>query len=229
MSRERPILFSAPMVRAILDGTKTQTRRVVSPRNRNVEFIGGRGQESDLTCWGWSFDGPDQHGYAVLERGLDERHNGGLLSIPCPYGEPGDRLWVRETWRTEMIADGTEGVRFAADDAFVPIAATASDAEAWAVAHDGGRHGAQWRPSIFMRRWASRIVLAVTDVRVQRLHDISEDDARAEGVQPIPGYRAGREYVESYADLWDTINGQRAPWSGNPWVWVVSFERAQKP
>lgn len=225
--RERPILFSAPMVRALLAGTKTQTRRAVATRYP-IEFLGGVGQQDDLSCWGWFFDGPDQHGYMVLERGLNEHHNNGHVSIPCPYGEPGDRLWVRETFSPYAVPGGMpssiaqatyvvfpDGGQMYRDGFYVePLAKYAP----------GAADHIKWRPSIHMPRWASRILLEVTDVRVQRLQEISEADARAEGVgSPITRDQKRPGFMR----LWDEINGARCPWDSNPWVWAVSFRRLE--
>lgn len=186
---ERPILFSAPMVRALLDGSKTQTRRVVrfDPPSGDIVERGGWRR--------WHRDDPS----AV---------------IACPYGVPGDLLWCRETWRPH-IETGMPEYR----------------ANLGAVDHD-----LRWKPSIYMPRWVSRITLRITDVRVQRLQEISEEDARAEGVaEPAPVHgkwcdaTRGREghwsYRKPFADLWDSLNAKRAPWSSNPFVWAIAFER----
>lgn len=193
--KERPILFSGPMVRAILDGRKTQTRRVVKPQ-RHAE------QWPECGCI-------------------------------CPYGAPGDRLWVRETWGT-----------LACYDCYPPkVLSLHSFDRGWsesflATACDGAVK--KWRPSIHMPRWASRITLEVTGVRVERLQEISEGDAKAEGAL----WRAGdgcawgwrhdlqNEFVhetakESFAELWDIINGAGS-WEANPWVWVVEFKRLEE-
>lgn len=187
---DRPILFSGPMVRAILDGRKTQTRRVVATRHP-IEFLGGLGQESDLSAWGWFFDGPQRHGYMVLARGMDEPHDHGCSSIPCPYGEPGDRLWVRETWRTSRSLDALSPQRIeeqarkagATHGPFAPALYVADGNSLTADLPEGG--WGKTRVSIHMPRWASRLTLEVTDVRVQRLQEISEEDAAAEGVQSV--------------------------------------------
>jgi hypothetical protein len=225
----RGVIFTDESVRAILDGRKTQTRRVVDMGH--VEFIGGRGQENDPSCWGYGFgDGK----WAVLARGLDERFKNGCWSIPCPYGEIGAQLWVKETWRTwERPVDAVDGIRFRADDAFVRIENTMAAAERWVVAHDNNKHRDAWRPSIFLPRWASRITLRVTEVRVQRVQEISEPDAKAEGVIPyttntlrmVDPNAQGPQYRPAYEDLWSEINGAKAPWSSNRWVWAVTFER----
>ena len=205
---ERPILFSGPMVRAILDGKKSMTRRIVRHRN-GIGFLGGAGEEGDPALWGYTFDdpapwgytfdGPSHYGYAVLARGFSEREQNGRVSIPSPYGEAGDTLWVRETWRSS-----------ASDPTYIIHAADLSDYER--------EEKGPWRPGIFMPRWASRLTLRVTSVRVERLQDITEADATAEGV-------VAPHLLDAFSALWDGINGDRACWASNPWVWVVSFER----
>lgn len=231
------ILFSAPMVRAILEGRKTQTRRVVTTREP-LQFIGGRGEEDDPSNWGWFFDAPDHHGYMVLGRGHDDRHDHGRISIPCPHGDVGDRLWVRETfalltshcWDEPGVitkGGGTVAYRASTDESLLVD---------------------RWRPSIFMPRWASRLTLEVTEVRLQRLQDISEDDARAEGVDEIVAKAPTAR--DAFRLLWDSINGKPRPvldddgervldddgrpimdasrsWASNPWVWAVSFRKIE--
>lgn len=198
--KERPILFSTPMIRAILDGKKTQTRRIVK-HVEDARFI--RAQDGF----------PDGSTRPVFEVGDD------VCSVRCPYGEPGDRLWVKENYRLRADQDGKpprddwwkSGAWYAADGA-TPTGC-------------GGGPG-KLRPSIHMPRWASRITLEVTSVRVERLQDISEDDARAEGVVPelcLPGDDVS--YVSGFALLWELLNHERAPWDSNPWVWVVAFNR----
>lgn len=216
--RERPILISGPMVRAILAGAKTQTRRVIKPQP-NVA--------------------------TDLERFVDEAWQTGWIDVPCPHGAPGDRLWVRETFYCDDYrypnvpeAERSDGawreslLYFRAD---VPSGEFA-DAGYW------GEPGGRWTPSIHMPRWASRITLEVTSVRVERLHDITEEDARAEGVDPEPGMERWRNYVsefegvrttcacarDSFFSLWESINGT-ASLAANPWVWVVGFRRVEVP
>lgn len=232
MSRERPILFSSPMVMAILDGHKTQTRRIIKdhkgyhPVRRNSEFTLG-------------------------EDGLWRHYSDGTFTSSdwrCPYGKVGDRLWVRETWRTDDSLDDK----------------APSDFSGWPVkyAADGEvlRHGAcfgnangRTRASIHMPRWAGRITLEITAIRVERLQDISEADAIAEGgqwsdngprdwvkpwstfdeVNPVNGWKEGWSHTGetnpdkclgsarmSFGNLWESINGQ-----GYPWVWVIEFKR----
>lgn len=175
------------MVRAILEVRKSQTRRVVKGRGSRglPEFHGGRGEENDPSAWGWFFDGPDHHGYEVLARGLDERHDHGLVSMPCPFGRVGDRLWVRETWAPLGENDPSgKRVVYAAG----PFLWGNSDPKCgvtWPPPPNScdAVRVARWRPSIHMPRWASRLTLEVTGVRVERLNDISEEDAVAEGVE----------------------------------------------
>lgn len=201
---ERPILFSGAMVRAILAGQKTQTRRIIKPSPPRV------------------MEAPQGHEFSVA--GHDHR---------CPYGQPGDRLWVRETWRPVMEA-WRSFVEYAAEgptldnihrDLMAPL-------NRLALRFPGARkdrHSEVWHPSIHMPRWASRILLEVKAVRVERLQDISEGDARAEGVEPrivSHGPPELKGYVLGFKDLWREINGAES-WAANPWVWVIEFERVQ--
>jgi hypothetical protein len=180
------------MVRAILEGRKTQTRRVLKLQD---------------------YDGGDC--YETKDGILRD-----ILSL-CPYGIPGDRLWVRETWRRhkENLPDG---IMYRANNMLSFF--TGDEPEA---AHDCKRTDF-WRPSIFMPRWASRITLEVTGVRVERLQEITEEEAQAEGVEARRSMKDGvAPVVYSYQDpfriIWDSINGKKYPWSDNPWVWVIDF------
>lgn len=218
-TRERPIIFSAPMVRAILEGRKTQTRRVVKPQ----PFVCEPDANGNVyACWSdkpWPRVKP-----TMDELLLDMRHR-------CPYGAPGDVLWVREAWCwfPSNAPDGMgENVYYRANPNNQSNGATETMA----------RNGVRWRSPIHMPRWASRLSLRVTDVRVQRLQEISEEDAKAEGVQPIDiaamlhGEPVGGGAISArqcFEVVWDTINGKRAPWASNPWVWAVSFERIGDP
>lgn len=218
---EHPILFSGPDVCAIIEGRKTQTRRLVTHRH-GIHFLGGQGERDDPSCWGWSFDGPDHSGYMVLERGLNQRHDHGLVSMPCPYGKPGDRMWVRETWGLAAHTDPTDWHRGS-----IAGVSAGEILERWRVEYradwqtDGD--ACYWRPSMFMPRWASRITLRVTNVRVQRLQEISEEDARAEGCKADDAfilYQADQDGTlrtsemqrtarGAFAVRWDAINGKR--------------------
>lgn len=195
--KERPILFSAPMVNAILDGKKTQTRRILKfPENVRVE-----------TVYRWR--PAPVAGYGVKGEYVPLNVNGGIStkafhdhSIPCPHGKVGDQLWVRETW-------------------FHPHKESPSKHNLSYRADGDALH--KWYPSIHMPRWASRIQLEITDIRVERLQDISDDDALEEGVDrtntSIKGYARQR-----FQNLWQKINGVDS-WDQNPWVWVIEFER----
>lgn len=204
--KERPILFSAPMVRAILSGAKTQTRRVMKVRCHSIC------EGDDGKLWPWSED---------AELAEDFWH-------PCPFGKPGDRLWVRETCRAEAIGDeGLCGVRYVADGQFMPIANTREASDRWVQLYwYRGMEGATV-PPIHMPRWASRITLEITDVRVERLQDISEADAKAEGVSMPDGTPTPPDfwsYQQEFRHLWEQINGPGS-WGANPFVWVVTFRR----
>lgn len=225
--KERPILFSSEMVKAILAGRKTQTRRIFKGLTP-PDCIGNH------SC--------------VVEDGAAKFHLNERLAMhegewtKCPYGYPGDRLWVRETWRPVgpwECRDDKATVQYRADGEY--RRRTGWPSEFRIKTTDGAD---KWRPSIFMPRWASRITLEITDVRVERLQDISEADAIAEGVEPVvftaqdiedtpadteegqllrhlgPGQLTAKS---NFQVLWDEINGKRASWASNPWVWVVEF------
>lgn len=235
--KARPILFSGAMVRALLDGRKTQTRRLIKPLGKNHPIENLKSFDSD--SYSGRFDDPDSWGFPGAEDGADM-----ALSWWCelnPYGMPkkrdqfglhGSLAWVRETCRAEEAEDGTDGVRFIADNGFVPIHPTKEAADAWVdMNHYRGKRGATV-PPIHMPRWASRITLEITNVRAERLQNISEEDAKAEGVIPLGGGKGhwgnGKvnfEYanpLSAFIGLWCAINGQLA-WKENPWVWVVEF------
>lgn len=197
--KERGILFSAPMVRALLAGTKTQTRREVKPQP--THFVGGPGVI-------------DSHGKPVprapaIEDGVSSRE------ILCPYGVPGDRLWVRETWAHHVQAQSAERDE---DGPFV-YAADGSSALQY-------RLQTKWTPGIHMFRWASRITLEITDVRVERLQDISEGDLAAEGIQELIDAGVDHDGTprDTYLTLWENLNGAGSR-AANPFVWVLSFRR----
>ncbi|WP_411835677.1 hypothetical protein ACLBNB_20105 [Pseudomonas chlororaphis subsp. aurantiaca] len=213
--KERPILFSAPMVRAILEGRKTVTRRV-------MKFQPGAG--ASVTVERYCPTITDRHGYEQPgSEVFGAWWQDGECSCKSPYGQPGDRLWVRETH-----ADIGCRLTYRADT-------------------DDGAHCQvkKWTPAIHMFRRDSRILLEITDVRVERLQDINEEQAQAEGVEKITlqkGWpQAGKEMwagyenskrayldtaVESFGSLWSSINGIES-WNANPWVWVVEFRRVQ--
>lgn len=236
--KSKGMLFSGPMVRALLDGTKSQTRRIVSDSNTQGNW---KASDYDLSQ-AWVDPGPSPAGNpgpylkarvtraALKEAGWTEGDE--IVDRLYPRVFPGDAIWVRETWKAEERGDLSDGIRYRADNHFQQIANTPSAANLWIDAYDNGKHGDKWRPSIFMPRWASRITLKVTDVRVQRLQRISEEDAIAEGVSWAPGEQEQnvRKWAVSqsarmrYADLWDSINGDES-WNANPYVWCYTFVR----
>ena len=196
---DRPIIFSAPMVRALLDGRKTQTRRVLGNSGP------GRGRSNIFSAQiGWS----DSY---VLDPG-----NANWRERDTPYA-PGDRLWVRECWRTASAYDdlspsqmgGEEPIRYEADQAW--------QTWGWGRPHSTGRH----RAARHMPRWASRLTLIVTEVRVQRLQEISRGDAMEEGC-PFANMADGPNPRDWYRDIWNSIHGPDA-WDANPWVAAISF------
>jgi len=207
------MLFSAPMVRAILEGRKTQTRRLV--KDSTGAFFDHAGYEPvEIRTGEWAFR--DKSAKALTTAAA------GSPVFRCPYGTRGDRLWVKETHRHHLCAGADmEQLHFAADGACCPV--------------DGERIK-PWRPSIFMRRVDSRITLEIVAVRVERLQGISEEDARAEGVERMShGFRdySGQldcqlgQATSSYLTLWESINGPGS-WERNPWVWVLDFKKTTK-
>lgn len=210
--KERPILMQGETVRAILEGRKTQTRRVVKHHERYGCPTGDCPHECQWQC--------------------NEAMNSKGVTDECPYGKPGDRLWVREAWwmHDDHRAFGdVDGNCFDEDGNPVLVNWDASmDEDSRRI---GREYGCRKRPPIHMPRWASRITLEITGVRVERVQSINPHDALAEGAdfphaqECPPDARA----VEWYRDLWDRINGKRdgASWASNPWVWVVDFRRVK--
>lgn len=208
--RDRPILFSAPMVRAILDGRKTQTRRIVKNCGRLPEFRGPRGCNDDVTCWGWE-DGETGDHIAIGAPDPESAHG---RYLPCPHGVPGDRLWVREPFA--FISDCRH------DDPGTAALAAGAFYRADEISDCGDIK--RWRPSIHMPRWASRITLEISSVRVQRLNDISAADALAEGMTFPESIEWGNDPKDAFFGLWEHLHGEGS-WAANPWVWVVEFKR----
>jgi hypothetical protein len=209
------------MVRALLSGAKTQTRRVVN--EPDVGFIGGHGERFDAARWGCWVD--DSWGrWAVLARGLDDHHAHGSVSIPCPFGVPGDRLWVREAWGLVHPYDPTDWHRESVRGKEWPDLC-----DEWMRAYRAGwgsnQESCYWRPSIHMPRWASRISLEITDVRVERLQAITEEDARAEGVEPLEEFDCSCR--AAFSALWDSLAIDGARWADNPWVWALTLKRVE--
>ncbi len=246
--KESPILFSAPMVRAILSGQKTVTRRVIKPQPtlKTDEWVvdaGGTGK--------WMGSGPSPATGGT-------RQTWGWAT--CPYGQPGDRLWVRETW-SDVNLQGAPGIAYRADDDVRDLMEDESFLDdqgafnyddprsapyhfsCWSEDLISGTEG-RWRPSPHMPRWVCRILLEITGVRVERLQDGDGETAfesryLAEGINkihhgdgafayhasnkdPLPGNWCHPE--DAFKDLWNSLNGIGA-WESNPWVWVIEFKR----
>lgn len=236
--KERGMIFNGEMVRAILDGRKTQTRREVK-LNLDIACL--------ATTYDWAASLAANHYQGLTEEQIQQKAeslrgvihpvilgNGQMVSIICPHGKPGDRIWVRETW-----------ARYNIDQNSHDIAYRATTPEDWP---EEGR----WRPSIHMPRWASRILLEITNVRVERLNAISEEDAQREGVhtevwdqtvvarnyaardeffqfwsEDMPHYvEMNQLYRSSFRSLWESIYGAEN-WLANPWVWVIEFKRVE--
>jgi hypothetical protein len=215
--KEHPILFSTPMVQAILDGRKTMTRRVMDfPQSFiwNNDYFKNNYSFSKMF-----FDEIKNKNVAIFSS------NAGQFTewFPSQYGQVGDRLWVRETWSVTRYLDGHYDQK---------------DTISYRANNDKP-YSCGWRPSIFMPRWASRITLEITNIRVERLQEITEEDAINEGIEIAGKIKSSGEKVYknyllennpftqarySFQSLWDSINGKKYPWSSNPFVWVVEFK-----
>lgn len=205
----KPILFSAPMIRALLEGRKTQTRRIIESQPKVSD------EEAKVLPAAW---------------------DAGFVDVKCPYGEPGDLLWVKESWRVPSILDDLSGKQIAdkAVDAgyrlpWCPIKydadGTLNSVKAWSefgFTLNSAVPG-RYRHARFMPRWASRITLKIKKIRVERLQDIIEQDAQAEGCGAIVDYAVGRTYRTEFQELWRSIHGPES-WQQNPWLWVIEFE-----
>lgn len=211
-AKEHPILFSTPMVQAILEGRKTQTRRIIKPQpeHKQVHFHWRKLQyDGEHRMWCWND--------LIMDNIVDFPHNEDrkALASRSPYGQVGDILWVRETWADCVLnwEPRVDGYDYKADD------------PDWASGH------VKWRPSIFMPKDACRLFLEITNIRVERLQEISEEDAIAEGA-PHDRYLGrgviGGSHREGFIHLWESINGEQS-WQSNPWVWVISFKQIPKP
>lgn len=194
--KERPIIFSGQEVRAILDRTKTQARRVIKNNARGadrVEYV----RKSEL------YPGKPGKAYSGWVACVDNL-NGLALPLSCPFGQPGERLYVKEAWAYttdycgQVLLDGREALyRADNDQSIIPD---------------------RWRSSIHMPREYSRLALEITDVRVERLQEISEQDAQAEGIAN------STTPILTFMGLWDSTN-KKHPWSSNPWCWVLTFKK----
>ena len=192
--KEKPIIFTAPMVKEILEGRKTQTRRIVGQKhipfleNINTNFLYGNWEKR-----------------------------------PLPYGQPGDRLWVREKFKTVCDEEQWDAIEYLDGIRIKPELPDHNTG--FRFSWDCDNDNVRWRPSIHMPRWASRITLEVTGVRVERLQDISGPDCWAEGIE-CAGWDSEKygSVTHCYRDLWESINGPGS-WDKNPWVWVIEFKR----
>lgn len=214
---ERPILFSAEMVRAILEDKKTQTRRVMKPQP----------VKDDRGFWTWAGAGWNRDDVALVLPG----HS---MANGCPYGQIGDLLWVRERWGLiapeDMTAEEWGNMNR-------PYLLHPESNEVDGIARviykvDGEHPGVIWKPAIFMPHWACRIHLEILDIRVQRLNAITLADIEAEGTPPIPDqmmYRNdGYQRFKDFKYLWNRINMPRGySFEANPWVWVIEFKRTE--
>ncbi len=198
--KERGMIFNADMVRAILDGRKTQTRRIMKPQPEPCPR-GGHWWPSNV--------------FKTMLHVEDEMQNGkggwgGLVGDACPFGDVGDRIWVREAFASGLSTKSTLAYR---------ATHKREDLE------DGFYDTIKWTPSIHMPRWASRILLEITDVRVERLKSISDGDAIREGCS-IADMKSGDCVADVFARLWASIYGAES-WNANPWVWVIEFKRVE--
>jgi hypothetical protein len=209
-----PILFSTPMVQAILNGSKIQTRRVIKPQPKESDYL----PEILYDHFGKQF--------------LNYRKDAVLVetkNIKCPYGQIGDVLWVRETFYKPVDFPFETQIYIYKEQIISKNIINANEIK--------------WKPSIFMIKEACRLFLKIKDIRVERLRDISENDAVSEGVMPVDKkisgelnlyadyFRNTTGYVmpqSSFRSLWKSINGEES-WEANPWVWVIEFERIEKP
>ncbi|PHZ92574.1 hypothetical protein CS912_22710 [Klebsiella variicola] len=207
---ERGMIFNAEMVRAILDGRKTQTRRPIKWKQTRFTEIGER---EDGSKWPWSED---------AEHAFDFWH-------PCPFGSVGDRIWVRETFQGPLFD-------FDLMDSYCKDSTPFEKSEFCVYKADGvpapefydadDELHCCWRPSIHMPRWASRILLEITGVRVERLKSISDRDALREGCSTAE-MKSGDCVADVFARLWASIYGDES-WNSNPWVWVIEFKRIEE-
>ncbi|WP_101739603.1 morphogenetic protein [Klebsiella aerogenes] len=214
---ERGMIFNGEMVRAILDSRKTQTRRIVKGTDGTVKF-----------CKEWDINGEEI--FVVLGEKDHTGMNPVLGAISCPFGGVGDRIWVRETFQGPLF-DYEQMESYLEDSSkfekpeFCQYAADGKPAPEYYDADDNLRHG--WRPSIHMPRWASRILLEITDVRVERLASVSDEDAGKEGYPADPSPFGGpMDKWLWFRQLWDGIYPEQS-FKHNPWVWVIEFKRVE--
>lgn len=219
MTDSKPILFSGEMIRALLSGAKTQTRRIIKPQPYgDVRQSGMSNKTKECVVW----EPKKDTAWFDWGGGFDP-----MIYLDGPY-QPGMRLWVRETWCA--VNDEPYG-----GEQWIDYRATPRYAESHPAGWDNdpdSPDALKWKPSIFMPKWASRLTLQVTSIKIERVNEISEEDAIAEGAQPafeldIAGATGAFTYRAGFKQLWDSINGSKpgCAWHDNPWVWCVSFRR----
>lgn len=209
--KERPILFSGLMVRAILEGRKTQTRRAIKQAHLGgpADAVCSAKDGSWIAWWGIE----PQIGWQAYS---DKQYptGGGFF---CPHGQPGDRLWVKESFQYITVAENEPfDARRPSDNCPVQLLYRAD------AAVEGWIDQCKWIPGIFMPRWATRLTLENRDVEPEQVQDMGENAAIAEGVIP----RRNEHYLSAFVRLWDLLNAKRGyPWESNPWVWAITFQR----
>lgn len=219
--KERPILFSGLMVKAILENRKSQTRRILKPQ------IWSEAESTPGGCgYAWSPKGQKSSSFAwnTTEKAVAEH----VAKDYCPYGKLGDRLWVRETFRHY-------GNHYNAGKSFALVQYEDSSTRSIEIAYPPQRDNWERKQAgRFMPRWASRLTLEITGVRVERLQEISEADAIDEGMEreylgkgKYPTTDVYGSYTDAFAKLWDIVNGKAAPWSSNPFVWIIEFKKLE--
>lgn len=227
--KERPIIFSGEMVKVILEGRKTQTRRIIKPQ---PEILMGK-DKNGISMYTWK-------GYVATNTNISEE-----FAKRCPYGQPEDRLWIKESWRIGawQEEEGKIAVDYKADGfcrrEWLDIKDEELFTRLWKQSTDdaekvfGRLERYQWKPgkspcrfrsARFMPRAASRITLEITNIRVERLQEISEPDVEKEGVLPIKPRPSGVSR-EDFQSLWNSINGKKYPWDSDPWVWIIEFKK----
>jgi hypothetical protein len=206
----KPILFSTPMVEAILAGRKTMTRRVVKLKHTNGHEVKSIQKDGSGTGWvAWSLREVSAEETARLYPGEE--------GFKCPYGNPGDLLWVRETWQYVDLGPGDENNGY--------VYKASENGQAWAENDESWK----WRPSLFMPRDACRLFLKITNVRIEKLQAISWQDIISEGIETeYSGIEGIQDLEAKLENLWQKINGKES-WDANPWVWVIEFEPTEKP
>ena len=229
-----PLLFRTDMVKALLDGRKTMTRRIVKCDHKITDigtpddWNNGRAHPNMKRFEDWG----DKHGYHLFNIS-----SGSTIAMQCQHGQKGDLIWVKERWAHDAPTD---------DDARRSVESDGMNGGVYYYAdcNEFDRVSLKWKSSRYMFKWASRITLKITDVRVERLQEITEDDSLKEGIDMESDYASlciniesapypsdlerGSAAITVFKKLWDSINRKKYPWSSNPWVWVISFDVIQQ-